>query len=71
MMFSIGLPRFDGGWFIPKTLTSRTAAFYNSSYFHNMAEEAAPFLNQLGPYVGGRQVSLENMVCLMRLDISS
>ncbi|CCM02422.1 uncharacterized protein FIBRA_04520 [Fibroporia radiculosa] len=43
------------------SLQDRTTAFYNSTAFMEKAEEAEPFLSQLGPYVGNRSTSLENM----------
>ncbi|KAF9487847.1 hypothetical protein BDN71DRAFT_1436537 [Pleurotus eryngii] len=39
-----------------------TSAFYNSSEFLVKAAEAAPFLNQLKPFLGDRDVNLTNMI---------
>ena len=41
--------------------TADNNAWYNSAQFKAKAEQAAPFLNTLGPIVGGRNVTLANM----------
>jgi len=43
------------------TFNAATLAFYNSSEFAAVAAEAAPFLQQLPPFLDGRSVSLINM----------
>ena len=45
-----------------QTLTNRTNDFYNSPAFLAKAQQSASFLNQLPPYLDGRNVTLENMV---------
>lgn len=41
--------------------TRRTKAVYRTPDFLALAEEAKPFLDTLGPIVGGRNTSLESM----------
>lgn len=43
------------------TFNTHTTDFYNSSVFQEMAEQSAPFLDSLPPYLNGRSVQLENM----------
>src|SRR5258708_39447038 len=46
-----------------QTFNTHTTAFYNSSTFQEMAAQSASFLNSLPPYLNGRSVQLQNMVC--------
>jgi prostatic aicd phosphatase len=54
-----------------QTFDTHTTAFYNSSEFQQMATQSAPFLNSLPPYLDGRSVELQNMVCKRASCISS
>lgn len=49
------------GWVECPAYTADNKAWYASEAFKTQAEVAAPFLETLGPVVGGRNVSLENM----------
>ncbi|TEB22716.1 phosphoglycerate mutase-like protein [Coprinellus micaceus] len=49
------------GWVDCNTFTNNTKALYASSAFAQKEEEAASFLSDVSPYVGGRPTSLENM----------
>ncbi|KAI0770390.1 histidine phosphatase superfamily [Fomes fomentarius] len=44
------------------TFDAHTAAFYASAEFAAKKQEAAQFLNDLKPYMDGRNVTLENMI---------
>lgn len=45
-----------------------TAAFYASAEFAAKKQEASHFLNDLKPYMDGRNVTLENMVWIIAND---
>lgn len=45
-----------------------TAAFYASAEFAAKKQEASQFLNDLKPYMDGRNVTLENMVWIIAED---
>ncbi|KAF8073645.1 histidine phosphatase superfamily [Lyophyllum atratum] len=49
------------GWTSCNTFNEATSRFYNSSAFHQMADDNANFLNSLSPYLDGRPVTLQNM----------
>jgi hypothetical protein len=55
-------PRLRSVNSIMQTFTNNTKALYASSAFAQKEEEAASFLSDVSPYVGGRPTSLENMV---------
>ncbi|KAH7921461.1 phosphoglycerate mutase-like protein [Leucogyrophana mollusca] len=48
-------------WTSCPAFDSHVAAFYSSSAFQEKAQEAAPFLESLTPYVGGRSTNFTNM----------
>lgn len=48
---------------IAQNFDKHTSEFYNSKLFKQKADQAAEFLHALKPYVGNRDVTLENMVC--------
>ena len=50
-----------------KAFDTHVKEFYNSEEFKAKAQEAAPFLSDVKPFLFGRPNTLENAVCLIRL----
>ncbi|KIK90471.1 hypothetical protein PAXRUDRAFT_151872 [Paxillus rubicundulus Ve08.2h10] len=49
------------GYLDCNTFDTHTTEFYNSPEFQQMAEQSAPFLDLLPPYLDGRTIALQNM----------